>query len=316
MRMHPFHRTELLVGGEGFGRLEGASVAVIGLGGVGSYAAEALARSGVGHLTLVDFDRVCLTNVNRQLHATRDTVGDEKAVLMGERVKAIHPKCDLRVIRAFYSADTEHEILDREYDAVLDCIDNMATKLHLIETCMKRGLPIWSAMGAGGRLDPTRVKVSDLAETHTDPFARIVRKQLRQRGIGRGVNVVWSEEPPNMLDRAAQEGFRCICPDRANSPHSCDQRFQVQGSVAWMPSIFGLTMAGAVVNHLVGRELAKTDARKDGHARIRRMKPTQGKPSRAAKDAMRASVGLGRLQVQGGHVPPAKRAEGSQTDDA
>jgi tRNA A37 threonylcarbamoyladenosine dehydratase len=250
MRMHPFHRTELLVGGEGFARLEAARICVIGLGGVGSYAAEALARSGVGHLTLVDFDRVCLTNLNRQVHALRSTVGKSKAALMGERVADIHPRCDVRVLEAFYEESNADEILDQDYDAVLDCIDNMAAKLHLLETCVVQGRPVWSAMGAGGKMDPTRVHVSDLSETRIDPFARIVRKQLRRKGITTGIRAVWSDEHPNVLDRAAEEGFRCICPDRANSPHSCDRRFQVQGSVAWMPPIFGLTLAGDVVRTL------------------------------------------------------------------
>lgn len=257
MRMHPFHRTELLVGGDGFERLSNASVCVVGLGGVGSYAAEALARSGVGHLTLVDFDRICLTNLNRQVHAMRSTVGKSKAALMGERIADIHPGADVRVMEAFYEAETSDSILDRPYDAVLDCIDNMAAKLHLLETCVQQGRPVWAAMGAGGKLDPTRVQVSSLFETRNDPFAKIVRKQLRRRGVESGITAVWSDERPHVLDRAAEEGFRCICPDRANSPHSCDRRFQVQGSVAWMPSIFGLTMAGAVVNHLVQQPMAK-----------------------------------------------------------
>lgn len=255
MRMHPFQRTELLLGQAGYARLRGASVAVIGLGGVGSYAAEALARSGVGHLTLVDFDRVCLTNLNRQLHATRETVGESKAELMAQRVRAIDPRCDVRGLAAFYGPDTEPAILDRPYDAVIDAIDHMASKLHLLETCVRRGLPVFSAMGAGGRLDPTRVRVSDLAATRVDPFAKIVRKQLRARGITSGVRCVWTDEPPNDLDAEVQAGFQCICPDKMSSPASCDRRFQVQGTVAWMPPVFGMTLAAAAVHHVVGRAL-------------------------------------------------------------
>lgn len=257
MRMHPFQRTELLLGQAGYARVRRASVAVIGLGGVGSYAAEALARSGVGHLTLVDFDRVCLTNLNRQLHATRDTVGEAKAELMAARVRSIDPKCDVRGLVSFYGPDTESEILDRPYDAVIDAIDHMASKLHLLETCVRRGLPVFSAMGAGGRLDPTRVRVSDLSATRIDPFAKIVRKQLRARGITTGVRCVWTDEPPNDLDAEVQAGFQCICPDKMNSPSSCDRRFQVQGTVAWMPPVFGMTLAAAVVHHLVGRSLGE-----------------------------------------------------------
>jgi tRNA A37 threonylcarbamoyladenosine dehydratase len=291
MRMHPFHRTELLVGSEGFERLCAADVCVIGLGGVGSYAAEALARSSVGRITLVDFDRVCVTNVNRQLHATRDTVGESKAALMGERVRAIHPKAEVRVMEAFYGPDTAEQILDRPYDAVLDCIDNMTAKLHLLETAVGRGLPVWSAMGAGGRMDPTRVRVSDLSETHTDPFARIVRQGLRERGIEEGVAAVWTDEPPNDLDAAVQSGFRCICPDKANSPNSCDRRLQVQGSVAWMPPIFGMVMAGAVANALLGRELRAVQP-----VGKPRQQPARNKLGRARQRELMAAAGLLELQ--------------------
>lgn len=255
MRMHPFHRTELLLGRQGYARVERASVCVVGIGGVGSYVVEALARSGVAHLTLVDFDRVCLTNLNRQLHATRDTVGQVKASLMADRVRAIHPKCDVRVVDRFYDASTRDQVLDRPYDAVVDAIDNMETKLDLLETCRRRGQPVFSAMGAGSRLDPTRLRVGDLSQTQIDPFARIVRKQLRRRGVTEGIVAVWSEEPAQELDAEVQEGFRCICPDKANSPNQCDRRFQVQGTVSWMPAMLGLTLAGAVTSWLAGRPL-------------------------------------------------------------
>lgn len=261
MKMHPFHRTELLVGQEGFARLKGARFAVIGLGGVGSYAAEALARCGVGHLTLVDFDRVCVTNLNRQLHATRRTVGEQKAELMAERARAIHPKCDVRAVPRFYCAEEADAILEPGFDAVLDCIDNMTAKVHLLEQCVARGLPVISAMGAGGRLDPTRVRVTALDEVAGDPFARLVRKLLRRKGVECAFPAVWSDEPPNELDAGAQEAFRCICPDKdENERHGCETRFQIQGSVAFVPPVFGMTMAAVAVNRLLGRELS------DGHA--------------------------------------------------
>jgi tRNA A37 threonylcarbamoyladenosine dehydratase len=281
-----------LLGGDGQTRVSEASVCVIGLGGVGSYAAEALARSGVGHLTLVDFDRVCLTNVNRQLHATRSTVGQSKAELMGARVLDIHPKCDCRVMQRFYNAESSDEILDRPYDAVLDCVDNMSAKLHLLETCVARGLPVFSAMGAGGRMDPTRVRVSDLSETRNDPFAKIVRKELRARGVEGAITAVWSDEPPNDLDAEAQAAFRCICPDRADSPHSCDRRMQVQGSVAWMPPIFGLAMAGAVVHQLVGRQLAAPPA---PEPRAPRMAPATNKLGSARRKELTLQASLDAL---------------------
>lgn len=291
MRMHAFHRTELLVGQEGYARLQGASALVVGLGGVGSYAAEALARAGVGHLTLVDFDRVCLTNLNRQLHATRETVGQSKAELMAARAQTIAPKADVRAIHAFYDASRSDEILDRDYDIVLDCIDHLETKLHLLETCVRRGLPTWAAMGAGGRMDPTRIQVTDLSKTHTDPFARLVRKHLRQRGIEEGLTVVWTDEPPNDLDQEVQDGFKCICPDKANSPASCDRRFQVQGTVPWMPAMFGLTMAGAAVNAVLGREVA-TEVRAPKRQPMAKDAPGRPTPERQRELRAAALAGL------------------------
>ncbi len=285
--MHPFHRTELLLGAPGIARLENARVCVVGLGGVGSYAAEALARSCVGHLTLVDFDRVCITNLNRQLHATRRTVNQSKAELMGERARSINPKADVRVVAKFFGRDSADEILSpvdgRPFDFVLDCIDNMTAKVFLLETCVQKGIPVMAALGAGGRLDPTRVRVSDLAETYNDPFARLVRDLLRQRGIHTGVECVWSDEAPNDLDGAAQAAFRCICPGKdENTVHGCESRHQVQGSVAWMPAIYGLTMAGVVVNRLVGREIAPY---RNPTPRVRDL-PARNKPSRVRKQEL------------------------------
>ncbi|MCB9669479.1 MAG: tRNA threonylcarbamoyladenosine dehydratase [Alphaproteobacteria bacterium] len=284
-KMHPFHRTELLVGGEGYDTLAGSFVTVVGLGGVGSYAAEALVRSGVGRVRLVDFDRVCVTNVNRQLHATRKTVGESKAELMGERCTSINPKATIEVLPVFYEESTDEDVLGDAPDLVLDCIDNMKAKIQLLSSCHRRGLRVISAMGAGGRMDPTRVKVSDLSETRIDPFAKIVRDLLRkEHGVESGIECVWTDEPPNDLDAAAQAAFRCICTDRDNGKHSCDQRLQVQGSVAWMPSIFGLTMAGTAVHRLLGLQLA-SDVRPTP-----RMKAMHGKLSNARKKELIAAV--------------------------
>lgn len=283
-KMHPFHRTELIVGGEGFDTLTASFVVVVGLGGVGSYAAEALVRSGVGHVRIVDFDRVCVTNVNRQLHATRKTVGKSKAELMGERCRAINPKAKVEVMPVFYSDVTDDEVLAGEPDLVLDCIDNMKAKVQLLASCHRRGLRVISAMGAGGRMDPTRVTVSDLSETRIDPFAKIVRDLMRkEHGIETGIDCVWTDEPPNDLDAAAQAAFRCICVDKDNGLHSCEKRLQVQGSVAWMPSIFGMTMAATAVHRLLGRTMA-TD-----HKPPPRMRAMQGKLSNARKRELLAA---------------------------
>ena len=260
--MHPFHRTELLVGQEGFARLRAARMMVVGLGGVGSWAAEALTRAGVGHLTLVDFDDVCLTNLNRQLHATRRTVGASKAGLMADRVRQINPKAEVVCEQAFYDADTSERLLAAPQDVVLDAIDNVTAKVHLLASCHARGQRVISAMGAGGRIDPTRVRVTDLSRTQKDPLARVIRKELRKLGIVTGIECVWTDEEPNVLDADVEAAFRCICPTE-NDKHSCDSRNVVQGTVPWVPSIFGMMMAGAAVNRILQRPVHSADRERD-----------------------------------------------------
>lgn len=284
--MHPFHRTELLVGGAGFDKLSASSACVIGLGGVGGHAADALARAGVGRLVLVDFDKVCITNVNRQLVATRGSVRKLKAELMAEHVRQVNARADVTAMCTFYDADSSDAVLGQGYDVVLDCIDNMTAKVHLLSTCIERGQYVVSAMGAGGRVDPTRIRVSDLSETSGDGFARLVRDLLRAKGIAQGLSCVWSDEPANDLDPEAEASFRCICPDKdLKARHSCEGRHQVQGTVAWMPAMFGLTMAGVAVNHLLGREVVDRVTTNAKNKRTRH-KPSSGKPSRARKDAL------------------------------
>lgn len=281
--MHPFHRTELLVGGDGYDKLAASSACVIGLGGVGGHAADALVRSGIGKLTFVDFDKVCITNVNRQLLATRRTVRSFKADLMAERAREINARAEVVAMNTFYEPETSEAILGSGYDIVLDCIDNMTAKVHLLSTCLQRGQYVISSMGAGGRMDPTRIRVSDVSETRGDGFARLVRDLLRQKGIETGIPCVWSDEPANDLDEEAEASFRCICPDKdLKARHSCEHRHQVQGTVAWMPAMFGLTMAGVAVNHLLGREIIDR-ATEATHQKQKRTKPSAGKPSRARK---------------------------------
>ena len=253
--MHPFHRTELLVGRDGWQSLKAARVLVVGLGGVGSYAAEALARSGVGTLGLVDFDDVCVTNLNRQLHAFRRTVGQSKAELMADRARLINPKARIVAHHAFYNQDTSDELLGPGWDWVVDCIDNVTAKLHLLETVHGLGWGVVASMGAGGRLDPSRIRVTDLAHTSVDPLARTVRKELRKRGVEQGITAVWTDEHPNELDQVVQDCFRCICPNGDNGMHSCEDRNLVQGTVSFLPAMFGMAAAGAVVNGILGRTL-------------------------------------------------------------
>src|SRR6476619_3831149 len=176
-----FDRTARLLGDDGLARLARATVTVFGLGGVGSFAAEALVRSGVGRLIVVDYDRICVTNVNRQLHAMKGSLGKNKADVMAERLRAINPDAVIEARGEFYSAETSARLLVPEPDVVIDAIDNMAAKMHLIATCMRDRLRCVSAMGAAARLDPTQVRLGDLSETRVDPFARDLRKTLRRK---------------------------------------------------------------------------------------------------------------------------------------
>ena len=241
---HRFARLELLYGEGGLACLTGKSVAVFGLGGVDSYAVEALVRGGIGRLTLVDFDRVDITNCNRQLHACNGTIGQPKALVMAERCRAINPEVQVEPLQAFYSQDNSEELLQRGYDYVLDCIDHITAKLHLIETCVVGKLPIISSMGAANKLDPTRVLVADLGKTKNCRLARIIRRELRRRGISAGVKTVYSTEE-----------FRPLTDGRRGSVADAADHYQTQraplGSSSVVPPLFGLTMAGEVLRDLL-----------------------------------------------------------------
>ncbi|HLL53266.1 MAG TPA: tRNA threonylcarbamoyladenosine dehydratase [Myxococcaceae bacterium] len=256
-----FDRTGRLLGDEAMERLANARVVVFGLGGVGSYAVEGLVRSGVGHLTLVDFDDVCVTNMNRQLHAVVRSVGRSKAELMAQRCRDINPEVNVTAVKEFYREDLAEQLLPAGsgYDFVVDAIDNVKAKLHLLNRCVSLGLPVVSSMGAAGRLDPTSIRVEDLCETHMDPFAKDIRKLLKRKyGVDTerptGITAVYSIEPcrtPTPLNYdAAHEGFLCVCPHKENEFHTCDHRTQINGSVAFVTSVFGMNAASVVVRRL------------------------------------------------------------------
>jgi len=258
-----FDRAARLFSEPGLARLMRARVVIFGMGGVGSFAAEALARSGVGRLSLVDFDEVCITNVNRQLHALKGNVGLQKVEVMAERLRLVHPSAEIEPVAEFYSAESSEELLREPADFVVDAIDNVTAKVHLIATCLRRAIPLVSSMGAAARLDPTRVRTGDLSATHTDPLARHVRKLLRQQhdidareGRPVGVTAVFSDEEP--LDPSSVgydrgQGFRCVCPNGDNGLHSCDKRSRIEGSASFVTGTFGLTCASVVVRSLIGR---------------------------------------------------------------
>jgi tRNA A37 threonylcarbamoyladenosine dehydratase len=241
---HRFSRLELLLGRDGLARLEQASVAVFGLGGVGSFACEALVRGGVGRLTLVDFDTVDITNLNRQLHALEGTIGRPKVQVMAERCRAINPAVQVEAVQAFYAADNAAELLDRGYDHVLDCIDHITAKLHLLQSCLERGLPVISSMGAANKLDPSQVRVADLGHTRVCRLARIIRRELRRRQIHGGIQVVYSTEEFRSL-----ESGRPAATEQAGY----QARRAPLGSSSVIPPLFGLTMAGEVLRNLLAR---------------------------------------------------------------
>ncbi len=253
-----FDRTGRLLGDAAMERLARARVLVFGLGGVGSYAVEGLVRSGVGFLKIVDFDDVCVTNTNRQLHATVSTVGKPKSELMAQRCKQINPDVRVEPVKAFYREELAGALLAGHWDFVVDAIDNVKAKLHLLHQCVTRGLPVVSSMGAAGRLDPTAIRVEDLCETHMDPFAKDVRKLLKRKygmNVERptGITAVYSIEqrrPPVPRTYDDATGFMCVCPQGENEFHSCEHRNQIDGSVAFVTSVFGMNVAGVVVRRI------------------------------------------------------------------
>ena len=249
--LNQFSRTQLLLGQEGMEKLFQARVAVFGIGGVGGYTVEALARSGVGTLDLIDDDRICLTNLNRQIFATRKTVGQYKVDIAQQRILEINPKAVVHTYKTFYAPQTAELFDFSQYDYVVDAIDTVTGKLELVEQAEKAGVPIISSMGAGNKMDPTAFEVADIYETSVCPLARVMRRELKRRGI-RKLKVVYSKEPPMtpIDDMAISCRTNCICPP--GTARKCTQRRQVPGSNAFVPSVVGLIIAGEVVKDLTG----------------------------------------------------------------
>ncbi len=249
--LNQFSRTQLLLGQEGMEKLYRARVAVFGIGGVGGYTVEALARSGVGTLDLIDDDKVCLTNLNRQIFATRKTVGQYKVDVAQQRILEINPKAVVHTYKTFYAPQTAELFDFSQYDYVVDAIDTVTGKLELVEQAEKAGIPIISSMGAGNKLDPTAFEVADIYETSVCPLARVMRKELKKRGIEK-LKVVYSKEPPMtpLDDMSISCRTNCICPP--GTARKCTQRRQVPGSNAFVPSVVGLIIAGEVVKDLTG----------------------------------------------------------------
>lgn len=242
--LHQFSRNELAFGKEGLDILKNSTVAVLGVGGVGTFSAEALARSGVGRLILVDKDDVDITNVNRQIIALLSTIGQPKADLMKERIKDINPECEVISLKMFYTEETYEEFFKYDLDFVVDASDTISYKIHLMKECLKRNIPIISSMGAANRMDPTRFQIVDISKTHTDPMAKVIRTTLRKEGIKKGIPVVFSDESPVV----SREEVRKVV---GKEDASIRKAKMPPASNAFCPSVAGLIMAGYVVQQLI-----------------------------------------------------------------
>ena len=244
-----FSRTQLLLGKDNMDRLAEAKVAIFGIGGVGGYVAEALARSGVGSFVLVDDDKVCLTNLNRQIIATRKTVGKYKAEVMRDRILEINPDAEVEVRKCFYLPENADEFDFNEYSYVVDAVDTVTAKLEIIMRAKECGVPVISSMGAGNKLDPTKFQVADIYKTSMCPLAKVMRRELKKRGVKK-LKVVYSTEKPTrpLDDMSVSCRTNCICPPGA--AHKCTERRDIPGSVAFVPSVVGLIIAGEVVKDL------------------------------------------------------------------
>ncbi|WP_342441072.1 tRNA threonylcarbamoyladenosine dehydratase [Lysinibacillus sp. FSL K6-0075] len=242
--LHQFSRNELAIGTEGLEKLKNTTVAILGVGGVGSFAAEACARSGIGRIILVDKDNVDITNVNRQLVAYLSTVGQSKSAIMKERIADINPACEVIDMHMFYTEETYEEFFTQGIDYVIDASDTVMYKIHIMKECLKRNIPIISSMGAANKMDPTRFQIADISKTHTDPLAKIIRTKLRKEGIHKGVTVVFSDESPIVVrpDVVEHVGKPDAAIRKAKMPPS---------SNAFVPSVAGLIAASWVVNTIL-----------------------------------------------------------------
>jgi tRNA A37 threonylcarbamoyladenosine dehydratase len=247
--LNQFSRTQLLLGKSAMERLAACRVAVFGIGGVGGYAVEALARSGVGAFDLIDDDRICLTNVNRQIIATCKTVGQYKVDAMRDRILDINPRARVEVHKCFYLPENKDDFDFTQYDYIIDAVDTVTAKLQLIVEAQRVGTPILSCMGAGNKLDPTQFQIADIYETSVCPLARVMRRELRKRGVEH-LKVIYSREPPirPLEDMSISCRAHCICPPGAE--RKCIDRRDIPGSTAFVPSVAGLIVACEVIKDL------------------------------------------------------------------
>ena len=247
--LNQFSKTELLIGKEGIEKLNNSKVAVFGIGGVGSFVVEGLVRAGVGNFILIDDDKICLTNLNRQIIATRESIGKPKVEVAKERILSINPNAKVDICQEFFNPDSE-EILDDTVDYIVDSVDTVTAKIELVLRANKLNIPIISCMGTGNKLDPTKFEIADIYKTSVCPLAKVMRKELKSRGIEK-LKVLYSKEQPikpdETLDNSCKTG--CVCPPETK--RKCANRNQVPGSISFVPSVAGLIIAGEVIKDII-----------------------------------------------------------------
>jgi tRNA threonylcarbamoyladenosine dehydratase len=245
-----YSRTELLIGIDGVDKLKNSKIAIFGIGGVGAYTAEALCRAGVGSLVLIDYDDICLTNLNRQIHATRKTVGKSKVDTMKERLLEINPNMNVIIFKELYNEESAERLLTPDINYVVDAIDMVSSKLDLITRSQQMNIPIISCMGAGNKFDPTKIEIVDIYKTSVCPLARVIRQELRKKGVKK-LKVVYSKETPvTPIETEKNCKNNCICSNKDLA--KCTHRRQIPGSISFVPSAFGLALASAVVRDILG----------------------------------------------------------------
>ena len=248
--LNQFSRTELLIGKEGIEKLKNSKVAIFGIGGVGSFVVEGLVRAGVENFVLIDDDKICLTNLNRQIIATRKTIGKYKADVAKERILEINPNANVEVYKEFYMPDSKTNIINKELSYVVDCVDTVTAKIEIIMQAKKENIPVISSMGTGNKLDPTKFEITDIYKTNICPLAKVMRKELRKRNID-SLKVIYSEEEPIKPDDTSSSSCKtnCICPP--GTKRKCTIRNQVPGSISFVPSFAGLMIAGEIVKDII-----------------------------------------------------------------
>ena len=248
--LNQFSRTKLLIKKEGIEKLQNVKIAIFGLGGVGSFVVEGLVRVGVKNFVLIDDDKICLTNLNRQIIATRKTIGKYKVDVMKERILEINPDCNVETHQEFFMPGSETNIITNDLSYVIDCVDTVTAKLEIITQCKDKNIPVISAMGTGNKLDPSKFEITDIYKTSVCPLAKAMRKELRKRNI-KDLKVIYSKEEPIKIDEYSNSSCKtnCICPP--GTKRKCTTKNQVPGSISFVPSVAGLMMAGDVVREII-----------------------------------------------------------------